>query len=217
MNLSGVCRVEEGMNLWRRPSTFLRVTRALSCSLALHAVAWTALREGPAIAPQTVTPSVALLVMFSDSDRPIEVEKASRAEVEWTPDLLPLLPPERVLKMDAPVIVQAFFEDPLAADEGPLDDSESPYWQNVRRELAKALRWPSGWQTRTNVEVRVLALADGILPLAPTPGSVDPIQSAVRKALERAMTRVEPPPDSVVGRDMRLRVRFEPEPPRSSR
>ncbi len=205
-----MCSVEEGVNRCRRPSTFIRVTRAVSCSLALHAMAWAALREGPPTKPYAISPTVSLMVSFPEAEWLHEIERVALVDAEWTPDAMMLIPPEPTPEIEPPIAAQELFEEPLAPAEEPVEEPASPYWQNVRREMARALKWPTGWQTPTNVGVRVLALADRVLPLEPKPDAGDAIQSAVRKAVERAASRVEPPPDDVVGRDMRLMVRFEP-------
>lgn len=188
----------------------MRVARALSCSLALHAMAWAALREGPPTKPYVISPPVTLTISFAEVERLHEIERVDVVDVEWTPDVMRLLPLEPAPEIEPPVVAQELFEEPLAPVEESVEEPASPYWENVRHEIARALKWPAGRNIRTNVGVRVLALADGLLPLEPKPDAGDAIQSAVRKAVERAASRVESPPDDLVGRDMRLTVRFEP-------
>lgn len=174
-------------------------------------MAWVALRAGPPLQERTVSPEVSLMVVFSEPERWIEIERVDAAEEEWKPVAMPFLVPEQATEMEAPAVAQPVFDEAHASDERQPEETASPYWEEIRRELARALRWPAGWNARTNVAVRLLALEEGLLPLAPSPDANDAIQVAVRKAVERAARRASRPPDYVVGREMRLTVRFEPE------
>jgi hypothetical protein len=195
----------------RRLCTSLRIVRAVSFSLALHGLGWAALREGPASRSHATSEPVALNVAWTEAEPPRRVpEPAILDEPGWIPPLLDALPEAEPPPVMPPVVEQVFAGPPMQPDEEPLPPS--PYWDGVRRDLARALQWPAGWRTRTNVEVRVLAVRDGLLPLAPVPGADDPFGNAVRRAVEHVARGAARPPEDLVGRDMRLTVRFEPQP-----
>ncbi|HMP76246.1 MAG TPA: hypothetical protein PKE12_08125 [Kiritimatiellia bacterium] len=198
------------MKYRRRLSMPLRIARAVSCSLALHGLGWAALREGPLVQVHTVSAPEVLLVAWTEPEPPLRVtEPVVLDEPGWIPLQLDALPEAEPPPVVPPVVEHIFTEPPGEPDEEP--PPASPYWDGVRHELARALRWPAGWRTRTNIEVRILAVQDRLLPLAPVPVSDDAIQAAVRRAVERVVRSAERPPEDVVGREMRLTVRFEPE------
>lgn len=196
---------------------FLRIGRALLVSLAAHGLALAALRSGPSIDKQSdvlrVDLQVDLQVAWAQEEEAIHVsELLTPPEPEWMPLPLVAMPHDDPPDIAPPVVQAIMLEAAEVVEEQPEAVVPSPYWDGVRRELIRALRWPTGWRTETNVSVRLYALGSGLLPLEPTPDSEDPSLAAVRAAVERAVRRAPKPPDEVVGREMRLTVRFEPQP-----
>ena len=187
----------------------LRIVRAVSCSLALHGLAWAALRDGPPRESQTAPAPVTLGAVWTEPEPARVVDPVRLVEPGWIPVPLEMLP-EAEPPPVAPPQVALYADVPPEADI-EAEEVVSPYWEGVRRELSRSLRWPSGWQTRTNIHVRIHAVPEGLLPLEPPPGMGDAVHSAVRRAVERAIQRTAAPPDDEVGRGMRLTVRFEPE------
>lgn len=204
--------VEYGIVKRRSDIPFLRVGRALLVSLAAHGLALAALRSGPPVDKQSEVLRVDLQVAWAQEEAIHLSELMPPPEPEWLPLPLVAIPPDDPPDIAPPLVHADALEVAEVVDEQPEAVVPSPYWDGVRRELIRALRWPTGWPTETNVSVRLYALESGLLPLEPPPNAEHPIHAAVRMAVERAVRRAPVPPDEVVGCDMQLTVRFEPKP-----
>lgn len=192
---------------------WLRVGRALACSLALHGALVAAILHGPSAAPSVMSPPVRIewteapaLRLDARVAEPVASWTAPMAD--WRPpDVLigetPLPSPEQVAPPTPPP------EEPLEVESSPDAPEAEAYWMQIRRDIARGLRWPAGWREPTNIDVRVHALEETVLPLEPAE-ETDAMRRVVRRALERAARRAEAPPAQLVGREMRFTVRFEP-------
>lgn len=201
--------VETCMRVRRAGPHFFRIARALACSLLVHGIAFAALWEGPRVEPRLVSVPVELSVAWNEPvPEPIERSFPAADVPEWIPPLLEAEPVQTPF-VAPPDVALAAPEWVAAAEPSEMSDQAAPYWVEVRRELARALRWPPGCRAGTNVEVRFHAVASGLLPLSPMAGG-DVIQTAVRTAVENVAHHAPRPPDELLGSAIRLTVRFEP-------
>jgi hypothetical protein len=188
----------------------LRVTRALACSLAMHGLAWALLREWPTESVHATAMPVELHAHWAEPEPTQYIaEPLNTHAPEWIPLLLDAPCEADPPHVEPPVIEIPTLDPPVDSEEKPLP---APYWEDVRADLARALKWPAGVRAPTNIEVRILATRDGLIPMAPPTGESDPVRVAVRRAVEHVARTAVQPPEDLIGQGMRLTIRFESEP-----
>lgn len=191
----------------------MRAGSSLLCSLVFHAALVASILQGPSASP----PVASLPVRIEWTEAPALHLEARVAEpvTSWSVPWVDWGPPDEPMgevplpSLDQIVPSAPAPEEPSDAESAPDEPVDVAYWMQIRRDIARGLRWPVGMRHPTNIEVRVHALEASVLPLEPA-GETDAMRGVVRRALEGAVRRAGPPPPQLVGREMRFTVRFQP-------
>ncbi|MCS6772069.1 MAG: hypothetical protein NZ740_08610 [Kiritimatiellae bacterium] len=208
----------------RLDQSILPTVRSVAISTGLHSLILVLVLHAPRTAPTADYPQREVEVFLRDVEA-LELQEIAEFQMQpWEPPDMAMEPFEEFIMEPAPSEL-AYDLNPLQsdpfADSQPLVDSlpseterhidsvAQTFWMKIRARLERELLRLRPIDGSTSITVRILALEDKLIPLAPPTESEDPRVRWVREAVERVVLAAASPPVQAAGTKIRIDVRVE--------